>query len=121
MAELTPEERHRIYEEEKVRLEARKKLEPAKSHTAAKVALLIALLFILTLIIGSQSEHFATTATAPSRSTSGTKSLRGTYWCGESFDDAGQTGIAVFRGDTAALAACWRVGEPFRWKKELVL
>jgi len=41
-------------------------------------------------------------------------SLRGTYWCGESFDDAGEIGTAVSRGDTAALAGLLARGSAFQ-------
>jgi hypothetical protein len=47
-------------------------------------------------------------------STRGTRSLRGTYWCGESFDDAALIGIAVSRGDTAAIAGLLERGKAFQ-------
>jgi hypothetical protein len=116
--ELTPEERQRIYEEEKARLEAREKLRPPKTSVAAWVVLCIFVLFVITLVIGFLAEQPHTTSTpSPSSSTSGVRTLRGRYWCAESLDDAGQIGIAVTRGDTAAIAGMLARGKAFEVEK----
>jgi hypothetical protein len=48
------------------------------------------------------------------KKTSGLMTVRGTYWCGRSFDDAGMIGVAVSRGDTAALAGLIARGNAFQ-------
>ena len=53
-------------------------------------------------------------ATSPSSSASGLRTLRATYWCAESFDDAGQIAIAVSRSDTAAIAGMLARGNAFQ-------
>ena len=51
------------------------------------------------------------------KKTSGAMTLRGTYWCGETFDDAARIGIAVNRSDTAALAGLLARGNAFQVEK----
>ena len=113
--ELTPEERQRIYEEEKARLEARREPQPPKKSVAPMVILGVVAFFVIILIAGSLAEKTETTSTpSPLPSTSGVRTVRGTYWCGESFDDAVQIGMAVHDGDTAALAGMLSRGNAFQ-------
>ena len=50
----------------------------------------------------------------PKKTAPGQKTVRGTYWCGVSFDDAGMVGVAVSRGDTAALAGLLARGNAYQ-------
>jgi hypothetical protein len=113
--ELTPEERRRIYEEEKVRLEARQE-PPAPKRSVAPVVILgvLALLVIIRIVGSAEKTEGPTSTPSPSSSTSGERTVRGTYWCGVSFDDAGQIGIAVHDGDTAAIAGMLSRGKAFQ-------
>ena len=78
--ELTPEERHRIYEEEKARLEARQEPQPTKRSVAPMVILGVVAFFVIILIAGSMAEKAQTTSTpSPSSETSGVRTVRGTY------------------------------------------
>ena len=40
--------------------------------------------------------------------------VRGIFWCADNFDDAGEIGIAVTRGDTAAVAGMLARGKAFQ-------
>jgi beta-lactamase regulating signal transducer with metallopeptidase domain len=61
--ELTPEERQRIYEEEKARLEARREPQPPKKSVAPMVILGVVAFFVIILIAGSLAEKTETTST----------------------------------------------------------
>jgi hypothetical protein len=113
--ELTPEERQRIYEEERVQREACQELQPPKRGATGKVILGIIVFLVITVLTGcSSEEHHTTSNSSPSSSKSGVRTVRGTYWCAENFDDAGQIGIAVTRGDTAAIAGMLARGKAFQ-------
>jgi hypothetical protein len=43
--------------------------------------------------------------------------VRGTFWCANNFDDAGEIGIAVTRGDTAAVQGMLTRGRAFQVEK----
>jgi hypothetical protein len=51
---------------------------------------------------------------SPKKTAPGQKTVRAAYWCGVSFDDAGMVGVAVSRGDTAALAGLLARGNAFQ-------
>jgi hypothetical protein len=110
--EISPEERQRIYEEEKARVEAQR--EPRAKGFAVAVLAIFALFVFLVIVFGSGSSGSQQSPGVTSVSASGIKTLRTTYWCGESFDDAGRIGIAVARGDTAALAGLLARGKAFQ-------
>jgi hypothetical protein len=104
--ELTPEERERIYLEEKARMEAREQLQYLhpqkikKPWSAGKLigialiggaALAIIVLFVVASVVSSP-------VSTPDR---GQKGLRVTYWCANTFEDAAQ--LASSHGDVAAI------------------
>lgn len=45
---------------------------------------------------------------------SGSMTVRATYWCGQSFNDAGEVQLAVARGDSQALAGLLSRGNAFQ-------
>jgi hypothetical protein len=65
----------------------------------AVCAILVALFIAVTPPDSTSATSSTQTATMH-----GPKSLRAPFWCGNTFDDAGQIGIAVSRKDVAAIA-----------------
>jgi hypothetical protein len=59
--ELTPEERQRIYEEEKARLEARQEVPPANTGITGKVAIGIVLFLVVMIVLIVQLSKVDTT------------------------------------------------------------
>jgi hypothetical protein len=55
-----------------------------------------------------------TVVVAPASPSGGERAVRATYWCGESFEDAGQIGLAVANGDTPAIAGMLTRGKAFQ-------
>jgi hypothetical protein len=74
--ELTPEERQRIYQEEKARLEVRQELQPPKKSDAWKIILGIVLFLVIIALIGNLSEQVGT----GSKPTSADGSVKVTYY-----------------------------------------
>jgi hypothetical protein len=85
---------------------------PEKTKPLTWVVLGIFVLFGLLLIIGFLSPSPTRTVTAQN-SGAGAKALRGTYWCGVTFEDARRISIAVSRQDTMAVAGLLARGQAF--------
>ncbi len=66
---LTPEERHRIYEEEKARLEAQKKLRANARHSPLKTFAVILVVITVLVVVASQAGKHPPSATSSSIST----------------------------------------------------
>jgi hypothetical protein len=89
------------------------------------VFVLIVLLFVVGFLSPSPTPAVIHTA-APSsdtdkvwnygskKSADGVMTLRATYWCGVTFDDAGMIGVAVYHKDTMALAGLLGRGKAFQ-------
>ena len=108
MIEPTPEERERIYLEEKTRMEARQELQstPPPKRETLSLATIIGFCGLGVLVLGLVAIINAAIGTSPSparAAATGDRTIRATYWCGVDFDDAGQIGVAVSRGDTVRI------------------
>jgi hypothetical protein len=145
--ELTPEERRRIYEEEKARLEPRPEVEegsapqldgdevgpsaafsssaaedsgsPApKKGIAGKVILGLFILFVIIRFISSFSGSSSSSrSSSPSSPLSGEKTVRATYWCADSYDGAMWIAVAVRDNDAQALRGLIVRGKAFEVEK----
>jgi hypothetical protein len=104
--------------------EARKQTPPAQKQGGVwKIVLFMAIAFVMLLIFGhtSDQQQGSSTPSSVSRISAialtpedGSKTLRGTCWCGERFDDAMEIGMAVNRGDTAAVFGLLTRGKAFQ-------
>ena len=85
--------------------------------TLGSLAVLVLVVVLIALSSLDKSDT-SQPSTVRSSSESGPKTLRATYWCGESFDDAGQIGLSVSRGDTTAIAGMIARGVAFQVEKD---
>jgi hypothetical protein len=74
----------------------------------------VLVLFLLFVIVVLFSVLHDQESAKPQASRSATRTLRGTYWCGNTFDEAGYIGIAVSHGDKEALAGLLARGDAFQ-------
>jgi hypothetical protein len=97
-------------------------LAPEERYSAGTIVFGIVGFYVIIILV-NMGEHLLETRQASSElppdsinegSQSGTKTVRGRYWCTESFDDAGQIGAAVTRGDSAAIAGMLARGKAFQ-------
>jgi hypothetical protein len=121
--ELTPDERRLIYEEEKARLEAQGVIGSAKKRIVTAIFGGCGILLVVIAAISAVDPFTHSGTSGPSQvptqssSSNGERTVRGAYWCADSYEGAMWIAVAVRDNDAQALRGLIVRGKAFEVEK----